>query len=259
MIKKELSIAEKWEINQFMNNRINGKNESSKRYGYKNKNLKRLVDISEKTKNIILFPNLHWDAGIGSRSDIFNDIVDWVGKTVTKFEEDQLVQIYIRPHPEEVFRKGSYGFGIVAAAESRGYDMSSAIIVDPGKGINPIELAKEMDLSVVNNGTIALELFYSGLPNINVGITSYSNTKIDSGFKNQNEYFEAIKNTSKQNIKKIDREYLMSFLHFYFIGSLEKWELTKQCRGDELINIPVFTSKNESVKKFLTSILYEKP
>ncbi len=235
----KLTVEQKNKLGSFMTSRLTGENRVLKRYRYVKKELdevKEKLKFSSSQRNIFLFPNLHWDVGVSTKNSLFQDVADWVVKTFEIAGNADTVTLYLKPHPEESFSKQRGEKGIIDIVLDRGYDLPKNLkIIDNKLGIRPIDLFPLIDLGIVSSGTLGLEMLYSNIPNINVGVASYSGTALDSNIKSLTQYENVI--LGNLTPKQHSRELIESFLYFYFLATQIKWPLGKKFNYDERFSV----------------------
>lgn len=234
-----LSVKQKNELEHFMELRLSGKHNVLKRYQYRNNDIneiKEAIGYKKNKRNIFIFPNLHWDAGVSTKNSLFEDVVDWVGKTFESIEYAENVALFIKPHPEEFFSKHKGKKGIMDVVLDRGFRKPDNVtVIDNELGIRPIDLFPLIDLGVVSSGTLGLEMLYSGVTNINVGVASYSGTKLDSNFTDFLQYEKILHGSSERD--QHPRELVENFLYFYFLATQIPWPLGPKFNHDERFTI----------------------
>ena len=227
------------ELYGFMKNRRKTAPRGLGKYKYINQtrsSIEKLLNYNSNKRNIFLFPNVHWDIGIGEQNFLFDDIVDWVGKTFEIVKQYEHLHLYIKPHPDEEFGKNRGDVGVIECAVERGYSFpNNASIIKNAWGINPFDMFEFVDLGITASGTIGLEMMYSETDCINVGTAPYSGTVLDRSPSSVFYYESALK--SNDNPIKPERIDIDSFLHFYFIDELKSWPLTKRCANDERFTV----------------------
>lgn len=257
MHNPQLTIEQKTKLDNFMSSRLTGENRVLKRYRYGKKELgevKEKIKFSSGQRNIFLFPNLHWDVGVSTKNSLFQDVIDWVGKTLEIAGNTDAVTLYIKPHPEENFSKHLGEKGIIDSVLDRGYDLpDNLIIIDNNLGIRPIDLFPLIDLGIVSSGTLGLEMLYSDIQNINVGVASYSGTELDSNLKSIRQYENVI--LGNLTPKQHSRELIESFLYFYFLATQIKWPLGKKFNYDESFSVNDLNNvANEDLDRMINQI-----
>jgi len=252
-----LTFEQKTELDSFMTSRLTGENRVLKRYRYEKKTLDEIKDkiqFSKDQRNIFLFPNLHWDVGVSTKNSLFQDVIDWIGKTLEIVGNNDAVKLYLKPHPEENFSKHVGEKGIIDSVLDRGYDLPKNLtIIDNNLGIRPFDLFPLIDLGIVSSGTLGLEMLYCDIPNINVGVASYSGTELDSNIKNLLQYENAILGNWK--FKEHSREQIENFLYFYFLATQFKWPLGKKFNYDESFSVNNLTNvENKDLNRVINQI-----
>ena len=242
----KLSDYQRADLQNFMEQRLTGKHTVLKRYKFHENELREIKDklnYNADRRNIFVFPNLHWDAGVSTKNSLFSDVLDWIGTTFDLVRGMDNVHLYLKPHPEENFSKHTGKKGIIESVLDRGYSLPDNIsIIDNKLGIKPIDLFSLIDLGIVSSGTLGLEMLYGKVPTINVGVAAYSGTQLDSQISSISEYTRLLKGEVAP--KEHSQELVESFLHFYFLSTQVKWPLGNKFNYDERFSVNVLDELN---------------
>lgn len=232
-INKYLSNNESKVLKKFLNKRYKGESDIFKSLSFFDSELDidKLLNINKEKKNIFLFSNIFWDVGLSNSFSVFNGVVDWVLSTIAIVKKYPHIQLYIKPHPGEVFDSSKSLKGVVDYIYDK-YPIlpQNVTILQPELKINTYNLIPHIDCGLVYNGTFGLELLlndkpvivcadapYSSLPGVNFPLDIY-------------QYEEAILNHTN---KKINNSEINLFAYFYFIKTPIPWNLTNKAYGDD--------------------------
>ncbi len=225
-----LSNDESKALDSFLINRKTGNDDLMKEWNYFQDSSVEDLGINKDKKNVFLFTNLPWDQGLGEFAGIFDDVLDWVYKTIEHFKYDEEIDIWIKPHPVEVRGPAKSGKTVTEFISTEYQELPDNIhIINADDGINTYSLYKHIDVGVVLTGTIGLEMALDGIPVVSAGVNPCYGLGILSEPGTESDYYKAI--TSDSNLID-DMNDLRLFSYFYFIHQCLKWPLTKRSHGD---------------------------
>ena len=183
-----------------------------------------------------------WDQGLEEFSGIFEDVLDWVFKTIEHFKFDEKIDIWIKPHPVEVRGTSLSGKTVTEFIQTQYPRLPNNIhLINADEGINTYQLFKYIDLGVVLTGTVGLEMSLEGIPVVSAGINPCYGLGMLSEPSSIDDYYRAIRLDT--NLVD-DMDQLRLFSYFYFIHQCFKWPLTKRSFGDDFTNFD-FSSPDE--------------
>ena len=246
---KILNKSENDELNIFLNNRFAGLSEIFKinnlfHSTLESKNAIKLnLNIDRNKKNVFLFTNLFWDVGLSDTAGLYDGVIDWVLDTIKIFIHLPDINLYIKPHPAEVFDSSPSKKGVINFIFDKYKDLPSNIkIIDPSLKLKTYDLFPFIDLGIVYNGTIGLEMLFKNIPIIVTGKSPYSFLESVNSPNTKDEYINFI-SKDKDDLHQINLDEIKLFAYFYFIKNLIPWNLTKSAYAD---NFNGFNITNES-------------
>ncbi|MDC0309177.1 hypothetical protein OAL72_00330 [bacterium] len=233
---KKLNKKELDHLRKYIFNRMTGSTPKSELYGYfsdfKNDYTEKIIDIDKNKRNIFLFTNIYWDAGLSENADFYNGVVDWTFRTIELLNGRDDVCLYIKPHPGELFDSVSSLKGVGQMVNEKYPVLPSNIkLIRPEWKVNTYSLFKYIDLGVIYTGTLGLEMLLSGIPVVSTGLTSHYNLGFAAEPKTEEEYLKLL--IGQKDTPKYDLDELESFAYFYFIRCGMPWTLTKESYGDD--------------------------
>ena len=221
-------------LDSFLINRKTGNDDLMKEWNYFQESSIEELGIDKDKKNVFLFTNLPWDQGLGEFAGIFDDVLDWVYKTIEHFKYDKDIDIWIKPHPVEVRGTAKSGKTVTEFILTEYPKLPDNVhIINADKGVNTYKLFKHIDVGVVLTGTLGLEMALDGIPVVSAGVNPCYGLGILSEPISENDYFKAI----ALDLNLIDdMDELRLFCYFYFIHQSLKWPLNKRSFGDDFTN-----------------------
>lgn len=187
--------------------------------------VRRILRIDKKQRNIFLFSNVFWDIGISELGTLFDGVISWVLETIDLLREQPGVHLFIKPHPAEKFDSSPSMRGVIEAIHERYPTLPSNVtIVAPELKISPYELFPYIDLGVVYNGTVGLEMLMHDIPLVVGGAAPYSNLGFGHEPSSVGEYRAALLGLSSH--PRPARDAVDLFAYFYFVKTLIPWTLT---------------------------------
>ena len=228
---KELNQKEDIEINNFLNNRFSNNAEIFKKDNYFdiNNKLTDHFNIDKTKRNIFLFSNIYWDVGVTDTGYLYNDVIEWIFKTIKFVENKNNINLYIKPHPGEI-AEGTFSIsGIEKILRNKIPIMPKNIFfIKPEWKIDTYSIFTYIDLALIYNGTLGLELIWNGINVVTTGKTTHHGLDFALEPTDEKKYFNLIINNEKSSI---DQRKLKLFLYFYFIKVQYPWTLTSKVYG----------------------------
>ena len=233
---KKLNKKELDHLRKYISNRMTGSTPKSELYGYfsdlTNDYTEKIIDIDKNKRNIFLFTNIYWDAGLSENADFYNGVVDWTFRTIELLTGRDDVCLYIKPHPGELFDSASSLKGVGQMINEKYPVLPSNVkLIRPEWKVNTYSLFKYIDLGVIYTGTLGLEMLLSGIPVVSTGFTTHYNLGFAAEPKTEEEYLELL--IGQKDTPKYDLDELESFAYYFFIRCGMPWTLTKKSYGDD--------------------------
>lgn len=239
-----LKDTERKALLNFMNIRKSGNDPFLKKWYYFKDAVDTKLAINKDKKNVYLFTNVPWDVGLNEFAGPFEGVIDWVYQTIEYFKDNKEIDIWIKPHPEEVL-SASNSMKSVSDFVREKYPLlpSNIHIIEPTLGINTYNLFQYIDVGVILTGTLGLEMALDGIPVVSAGINPSYGLGLLSEPKDIDSYFDAIisSDTISYNKKQLEL-----FCYFYFIHQSFRWPLSNKSFGD---NFSGFTINHENQLK----------
>jgi hypothetical protein len=180
---------------------------------------------------ILLAANVIWDLAALNKQVVFDDMIDWIIKTIYWFEKRQEYQLIIKPHPAETHKnipktKETVSFRISEKIENLPHNVI-VLRSETHVTIDDLEKLVDMRAVTVHTTTVGFEFAARGLPCITTGRSPYRGFGFTIDPENQHEYFESINDLlSLPKKEKLDRERVslayrfIKFYHFHYYSKL---------------------------------------
>jgi Capsule polysaccharide biosynthesis protein. len=231
---KKILPNEREELVNFMQERFSGVSPIFKKHQvFKSTGKKSNIDflnIDPSKRNIFLFSNIYWDAGLAEYTSLYDGVVPWVLDTIDLLKNRNECHLYIKPHPAEVFDSSSSLKGVTDFIYERFPVLPKNVtIIAPELKVKPYDLFSVIDVGVVYNGTLALEMLLRDIPVIGAGLAPYNHLNSLTNPESRADYEKLLvgsRMVSKPNLDEVEL-----FSYFYFIKSLIPWTLTEKSFG----------------------------
>jgi hypothetical protein len=237
--EKPLDQNEKKTLEIFLKNRFSGNDLFFKKSAMFDNNIadediEKLLKIDRNKRNLFLFSNLFWDAGMDERAKngLYNSVIKWVNSTIDLVKNDDRCHLYIKPHPAERFGSDKSSKGIVDYIfEKHPILPSNVSILFPELKINTYRLFPYVDLGIVFDGTLGLEMLLNNVPIVITGTPPYRGLGLCYEPRSVEEY-QGILFGNDGNKINIDREKLLLFCYFFFIKGRVPFNIMKPIYGN---------------------------
>lgn len=196
-----------------------------------NAKISEILHIDPVKRNIFLPSNLVWDKGLSGTGGLFDDMIDWVLKTIELTRDRSDIHLYIKPHPAERMFGPASAKGMADFVRMR-YPVlpENVTLVMPELKVSPYELLPFMDVGVLSRGTLGLEMMLVGMAVIATGQPPYRGLGFAFEPATLDEYRDALLGVSE--IPKPPLDEVELFAYFYFIKTMLPWTLTHQAYAD---------------------------
>lgn len=235
---KSLDHIERNELQIFLNSRFQGTTRVFKEMQYFSSDLfsfessQKLYDRDSNQSNVVLFPNIYWDVGLSECNTIFDDVISWVIETVSIISSHPNINLFIKPHPAEIYDSSPSDKGIESFVRQAFPNLSNNInFIQPQMKVNSYDLIPYIDYAITYNGTIGLEYMLKGIPVITAGVAPYSNMHLSYDPSSKIEYKQLI--TGKVELQCPEQSKLELFAYFYFIKACIPFDLIDQVFGND--------------------------
>ena len=176
------------------------------------------LNLSTNKKNkILLIPNVTWDSTCLSMDGAFEDIENWLIKSVY-FLKDKDVEIIVRAHPAE--SKVSFhlksNYGVVKLLKDEFGFLKNLKFIDSFEDLDTISLAQHCQKIVVYSSTIGIELPLYGIKPICPVKNYYTGFGFTHDTFSESMYFESLSfnfKTSKLSEKDLKNLYKLIYLN----------------------------------------------
>jgi len=166
-----------------------------------------------------LFPNVPWDAAVIGRSSVFSSMIDWVVTTARYFKKHPEKRLFIRVHPSEntLMRSTATLEETLRVHYPDALDADNIRVISAGDPVSSYALARDVDVSLVFNGTLGLELASQGLPVIVAAKAHYA--MVIEAPSTREEYFELLDEPRRVKQRAVEiREQALRYSYWYFCG-----------------------------------------
>ncbi len=231
--RKKLLSNEKKELYNILNKRFSGSLSIYKdgEWFINNKKLIKSLKIDPKKRNILLPSNVHWDKGLNEMSGLFDNVIDWVIKTIEIVKNNENIHLYIKPHPAEKISGGESSKGISDIINENFNKIPKNVTIIPIENkISPYKLFPLIDVGVLFSGTLGIEMMLNKIPLIVTGSAPYSDIGLVNKPNSINDYTKLLFGEVK--IHKPKMSDIEMFSYFLFKKTLIPWNLTKKAYGD---------------------------
>lgn len=193
-------------------------------------NVKELLSIDEKKRNIFLFSNIYWDLATGETGQ-FGDILTWIYDTIDILNDRDDIHLYIKTHPGEKFDSAPSRKGIADFIREKYPVLPRHVtMVLPEMKVKPYDLFPYIDLGLVYSGTLGLEMLLCDIPVAAAGKAPFGGKGFAFEPATTEEYTKILLgDVPPLKPNKADVEL---FAYFYLIKNFVPWNLTKQVFGD---------------------------
>lgn len=223
-----LCSDEEKSLDQFMNLRRAGEAKVFETYGFFDgkSEIKNILNINKKKRNLFLFSNVFWDIGLSERSQLYLSVIEWVIATVDIIKDQSDCHLYIKIHPAEVMGTPS-SKGVADYIYEKYPELPlNVTIIPPSLKINTYDLFSYIDLGIVYTGTLGIEMLLSGIPVVACGKGPYFGLGLVSEPKTELSYRDML--IKQHGLIESDLKEARLFAYFYFIKTFIPWNLTKQ-------------------------------
>jgi hypothetical protein len=207
----EITSSRSVELTEYLRSKFDGNNDTISfapraRTRQQKKDLETLIKKIRDNKNrriVAIYPNVVWDASSHFSGGAFDDIEDWLLKTVRFLTQRDCLTI-VRAHPAE-------SLGLVKSNEpvekiindAFQVDTENLIIIPPESALSSYWLAKESDFCITLASKIAIDLSAIGIPTIVAGGGWVRDKGITTDPPSEAEYFEILENWVLNGARKM--------------------------------------------------------
>ena len=220
----------------------------------KNSMIKSLFKKSYK-RRYILYPGVAWDGSIkGYTSEVFEDMFDWLDKTVDFFKKNKNYQLIVKSHPAEIITDKCNTSVVAYLEEKHGTLPENIIVLKPDVAIKAYDLMSPDVISITYDGTIGLEVAVLGFPVLVAGDSHYREAGVVKKLETLDEYYKLLENPGELvSFARSHIELAKKYAYFYFFKSMvrvpfyreDKWSVIdwKKIASEKL-----FSKENDFMK-----------
>jgi hypothetical protein len=215
--RKDLAKKETLELENFIKRRTEGKEGQVVLYGFSEFNGEKLARkfCFEKYKKIYaMFPNVPWDAALLNADVAFDNVYEWVSKTIEIFKGHPELLLLIKIHPSETkVMESKKTVEDYIKEEFR--DLPENIqIIPPDTDISPYSILPLIDYGIAYNGTIGLEMALRNIPVIVAGKAHYGNKGFTHDVKSREKYGNNLFGLNNKLEDKKKKAEIYAYFHF---------------------------------------------
>jgi hypothetical protein len=211
VLEEPLTEAEATEIDRVMEGRQDG---SEARVHY-TKGANQSIETTEGETTLGMFTNVLWDAALEIERIVFDDIFDWVTKTIDYVGGDEEIRLVVKPHPGEVGRTNESMYDWIQ--ENLGPLPSNVDLLRPDTDVDTYELIEDLDGGLVYNSTVGLEMAYYGYPVVVAGMTHYRDLRFTFDPTTFDEYTSFIDSADELTVTDEMRDRARRYAHLVFV------------------------------------------
>jgi hypothetical protein len=169
--------------------------------------------------SVSLLTNVMWDARIHYRSVVFDDMLDWVLRTIAYFARRPELQLFIRAHPAEV-KSTIPSHQPIVEEIAKAYPKlpGNVFVIPPGSSISTYAVALHSNAALIHGTKMGVELAAMGLPVIVAGEAWVRNKGITRDVTSEAEYYEVLDQlpfSARLSPEVVERARKFAF-HFFF-------------------------------------------
>ena len=216
----EFKINEENKLNDYLSSRKMGSNDwvyfhnKNPNFNFEIKNYNNLKE----TKFVSLFTNVVWDAQLFFDQNIFDDMLDWLFKTIQYFIDQNKILV-VRAHPAEI--SGTLPSKQKISDEIKkkfGKLPKNIVFISPENPISSYSIIEKSEFCIVYGSTIGTEIAAMG-KNVLVGGEAWiKNKEISFDPKTKSEYFDLMSKLilNPKMDEKTHKRAKMYAYHFFF-------------------------------------------
>ncbi len=198
-----------------------------------------------------MLTNIIWDALLTYPNNIFDNMLEWIFKTIDYFKSRPDLQLAIRVHPAEVNSDRISKQKVLDEIKKKFIDLpKNIIVIDSDDNLSTYAFADICDSIIIYSTKMGMEFSPLGIPVICAGESYVKNKGITFDPKNQIEYFNILKNLPMK--KKLSDDIILRAkkyaYHFFFRRSIPISSITHKPH-----HWPPFTLDKNGFKQILDS------
>lgn len=143
---------------------------------------------------VTIYPNVVWDASSHFSGGAFDDLEDWLLKTV-RFLTDFDCLIVVRSHPAEVLGSTKSNIPVAKIIKDKfQFNIENLIVIPPTSSLSSYWLARESHFCITFASKVAIDLSALGVPVIVAGGGWTRGKGVTTDPTSETEYFEVLEN-----------------------------------------------------------------
>lgn len=203
------------------------------------KKIRAALSLTDNKKPVTIFPNVTWDTAAQGKDIAFDNVIDWVLKTVRYFIDSKRTLI-VRVHPAE----GCTFDGVQSREKVADIIMDSfkilptnIKIIDGDSPISSYALLKMSGAALVYTSTLGIEAALYGLPAIVAGRSHYSGKGFTYEVSSLEQYYKLLESISKLTISPSQIELARRYAYLYYFQipiQIDLWNADQPCKVDAI-------------------------
>jgi hypothetical protein len=191
-----------------------------------------ILKLDKIRKKIGIYPNIPWDGKMFSATNEFPDLNIFVKYILEWANSNPDVDMIIRSHPAEAYRKGNESIERFIDIIYQECDVlpKNIIYINPTDSINSYELSEICEAALMYSSTLALEFAYIKHPVIQVGLNNVSNKGLIFDAQTKDKMFHYLDMAVTGKLK-VDEK-----MHKRVIQYSDHW-INKRHLPEELLNL----------------------
>jgi hypothetical protein len=225
------------------------------------------LNISIGQKYDCLLTNTLWDAQIFYKSNVFNNMLEWIFETIEYYKVIKNRVLIIRIHPAESKAGFTTNQPVYNEILKKFSDLpKNIIIIKPESNISTYTLVENSNLSIIYGTSAGLEIAYRGIPMIIAGESNVKYKGLGYDVESKVDYFKVlsqgkIDNYNAEEVKDRAKKYAyhLFFRRWTEINELFSCELMQSL--EIRINFKNLTElkNNKFLNKFENAIINKTP
>jgi hypothetical protein len=167
-----------------------------------NEDIFSTLKIDKNRHRIGIYPNIPWDGKMFSATEDFPNLNIFVRAVLEWAYKNPKVDLIIRAHPAEAYRKGNESIERFIDIVKMECDIlpDNIIYIEPTAPINSYQLSDICDAALMYASTLALEFAYMQHPVIQVGLNNVSNKGLIFDALNKQQMFQFLDESVNNNL-----------------------------------------------------------
>lgn len=220
--KVQMNSAQVTKVQNWLDQRFLGKElliDTASSGGFKTEEFDiNSIDFTKPTA--MLAANVIWDLAALNKQIVFDDMIDWIAKTIIWFSDHPAYQLIIKPHPAEVHPSiPETKERVEVALNLLGIPLPyNVILLSPKVNLTVYEILPKLTVLLVHTTTVGLEAVALGLPVITTAKSPYRGFGFTDDPKSPDEYYTALSKALSEHsiiVSAEKKELAFKFILFY--------------------------------------------